>query len=144
MAERLYNTMEVGQTYLIARGQLKVANKKFSTLNAAYEINLGFDSMVQLSTDDGSALPKIRYTFVPIAEVADKPTNAVIDVIGVVTDVSPVQNITTKAGRELKKRTAKLADDSGMSIELTMWGATADTFPEGDAKIGRASCRERV
>jgi len=77
--------------YLISKGQLKMANKKFSTLNAAYEINLGFDSMVQLSTDDGSALPKIRYTFVPIAEVADKPTNAVIDVIGVVTDVSPVQ-----------------------------------------------------
>ena len=33
MADRMYAQVEVGQTYLIARGQLKLANKKFSTLN---------------------------------------------------------------------------------------------------------------
>lgn len=36
------------QVYLITRGQLRMANKKFSTSNNQYEMSLGFDSHIQL------------------------------------------------------------------------------------------------
>ena len=39
---------QVGRVYLIARGQLKMANKRFSALNNEYELNLGFDSAMQV------------------------------------------------------------------------------------------------
>ena len=61
VADRLYPQVEVGRTYLIARGQLKVANKKFSTLNNNYEITLTHDSQLQLCTDEPDAgRPKIH------------------------------------------------------------------------------------
>lgn len=132
-AERYYDLVEPGKVYLISKGTLRVANKKFSSLNSQYEMSLGYDSVVQLCADEPQSMPKIRYTFVPLAEVADKPTNANVDVIGVVSDVSGAMKIMGKAGRELVKRTAKLADDSGLSIEITMWGAVAESFPDDAA-----------
>ena len=135
-AERYFELVNAGSVYLISKGQLRVANKKFCSLNCQYEMNLSYDSIVQLCADEPASMPKIRYAFVPLAEVADKPTNANVDVIGVVSDVSGAMKITSKAGRELTKRTAKLADDSGLSIEITMWGSTAEQFPDdADAKV---------
>lgn len=49
VADRFYPMIEVGKTYLIARGQLKMANKKFSTLNNQYEMTLGYESNIQVS-----------------------------------------------------------------------------------------------
>eukprot|EP00320_Phaeocystis_rex_P019017 CAMPEP_0119076388 /NCGR_PEP_ID=MMETSP1178-20130426/86431_1 /TAXON_ID=33656 /ORGANISM="unid sp, Strain CCMP2000" /LENGTH=632 /DNA_ID=CAMNT_0007058665 /DNA_START=36 /DNA_END=1934 /DNA_ORIENTATION=+ len=135
-AERFYDLIEPGKVYLISKGQLRMANKKFSSLNSQYEMSLTYDSIVQLCADEPASVPKIRYTFVPLGEVAEKPTNANVDVIGVVSDVSGAMKITSKAGREVVKRTAKLADDSGVSIEITLWGATAESFPEdANAKV---------
>jgi len=129
-ADRFFPLVEEGRVYLISKGQLKIANKKYSNLNAQYEMSLGYDGIVQLCADEPASMPKIRYSFVPISEMANKPPNAVVDVIGIVSDVSPVTKIMTKAGKELSKRTAKLADDSGMSIEITIWGSQAERFPD--------------
>jgi len=135
-AERFFELVSPGSVYLISKGQLRVANKKFCSLNCQYEMSLSYDSIVQLCADEPASLPKIRYTFVPLAEIADKPTNANVDVIGVVSDVSGAMKIVTKAGKELTKRTAKIADDSGMSIEITMWGGSAEQFPDdAEAKV---------
>ena len=129
-AERFFELINPGSVYLISKGQLRVANKKFCSLNCQYEMSLSYDSIVQLCADEPASLPKIRYSLVPLAEIADKVTNSNVDVIGVVSDVSGAQKIVSKAGRELTKRTAKIADDSGMSIEITMWGGVAETFPD--------------
>lgn len=129
-AERYFELVNAGSVYLISKGQLRVANKKFCSLNCQYEMSLSYDSILQLCADEPASLPKIRYSLVPLAEIADKVTNSNVDVIGVVSDVSGAQKIVSKAGRELTKRTAKIADDSGMSIEITMWGGVAETFPD--------------
>jgi replication factor A1 len=129
-AERYFELVNAGSVYLISKGQLRVANKKFCSLNCQYEMSLSYDSILQLCADEPASLPKIRYSLVPLAEIADKVTNSNVDVIGVVSDVSGAQKIVSKAGRELTKRTAKIADDSGMSIEITMWGGVAEQFPD--------------
>ena len=129
-AERYFELVNAGSVYLISKGQLRVANKKFCSLNCQYEMSLSYDSILQLCADEPASLPKIRYSLVPLAEIADKVTNSNVDVIGVVSDVSSAQKIVSKAGRELTKRTAKIADDSGMSIEITMWGGVAEQFPD--------------
>ena len=129
-AERFFELINPGSVYLISKGQLRVANKKFCSLNCQYEMSLSYDSIVQLCADEPASLPKIRYSLVPLAEIADKVTNSNVDVMGVVSDVSGAQKIVSKAGKELTKRTAKIADDSGMSIEITMWGGVAEQFPD--------------
>lgn len=133
-ADRLYSSFEVGQTYLISRGQLKMANKKFSSLNNNYEITLSFDTQVQLCEDEpGAKRPKTHFRFCPIGDVALRPKDAMVDVIGVVSQVSQLTSLTTKAGKELAKRTMVVADDSGSSIEVTLWGGSASAFPDMDA-----------
>lgn len=129
-AERFHALAEVGKVYLIARGQLKMANKKFSTLNNQYEMALGFDSHMQLCTDQDVTLPLVRYSFVPIADIANKATNAVVDVIGVASEIAAIVRLTTKAGKELTKRTLTLSDDSGAAIEVTLWAERAESFPD--------------
>lgn len=129
-AERYFELVSPGSVYLISKGQLRVANKKFCSLNCQYEMSLSYDSIVQLCADEPASLPKVRYSLTPLAEIANKVTHSNVDVIGVVSDVSGAQKIVSKAGRELTKRTAKIADDSGMSIEVTMWGGVAEQFPD--------------
>ena len=133
VAEQLYSCMEVGQTYLISRGQLKIANKKYASLNNNYEITFTFDTQVQLCADEPISKPKVHYRFCPIGEMANRPKDALVDVIGVVSNVSAATSLTTKAGKELTKRTMQVADDSGKAIEITLWGATASSFPDMDA-----------
>ena len=135
VANRLHKTLEVGSTYLFARGQLKVANKKFNPLNNPYEISFSFDTQIQLCAEaEALAKPKVHYRFCAIGDIANRPPNAIIDVIGVVNSVSACTSLTSqKTGRELTKRTMVLADDSGKSIELTLWGASATAFPDLDA-----------
>jgi len=43
-------------------------------------------------------------------------------VIGVVTDVSEVSNITLKSGESKNKRTVTIADKSNCTVTLTLWG----------------------
>ena len=134
VAERLYPMVEAGNTYLIARGQLKVANKKFNSLNNSYEVTLSYDTQLQLCADEPASRPKTHYRFCSIGDIANRPKDATVDVIGVVSQVSATQTMTSqRTGKELVKRTMVLADDSGKSIELTLWGANASSFPEMDA-----------
>lgn len=133
VADRLYQVMEVGQTYLIARGQLKMANKKFAALNNNYEVTFNFDTQVQLCADEPISKPKVHYRFTPIDLMTKRPKDANVDVIGVVSNVSACTSLTTKAGKELTKRTMQVADDTNRAIEITLWGASAAAFPDLDA-----------
>ena len=134
VADRLWNTFEVGQTYLISRGQLKIANKKFAALNNNYEITLSYDTQVQHCADAPAARPKTHFRFCAVADIASRPKDAIVDVLGVVSQVSLCTTLTSqKSGKELTKRTLVVADDSGKAIEVTLWGHTATSFPDLDA-----------
>ena len=52
-------------------------------------MTLNSDSFVQLAPDQEVALPTIRYTFVKVADIEGRATNAIVDVIGVVSEVAP-------------------------------------------------------
>ena len=45
-----------------------------------------------------------------------------MDFIGIVHHITPVVTINTKSGIKKEKRTISMADQTGMSINLTMWG----------------------
>jgi replication factor A1 len=135
-ADKYFNAVEVGSVYLVARGNLKLANRKFSTVNNAYEMHLGLETSIQLCEDEASMVPKIHYAFVPIADIEAKPVNATIDVVGVVSGISETSKITSKrTGADLVKRMMHVADDSGKSIELTLWGGTAERFPMEEGAV---------
>lgn len=54
--------------YLISRGTLKFANKKFSSLQNEYELTLDNNSVVQYCNDIVD-IPKMHYRFVQISDI---------------------------------------------------------------------------
>lgn len=130
-AERFSQIAEEGRSFLLSRGQIKMANKRYSTTSNSYEITLGHDSQMIPCSDNVTAFtPTYHYDFTRIADIANKPEHATVDIIGVATAVGPLTEVTSKKGTQLVKRVLTVSDDSNAAIEVTLWGKTAQTFPE--------------
>lgn len=123
-ADRLYAELQVGKTYLITRGSIKPANRQYCDFHD-YEITFGRDTAVQ----EASGGFEVEYNFVKIGGLEQIEPGKVVDICGVATAISEVQEITArKDGRLLKKRNITVLDDSNASIELTLWGGNAEEF----------------
>ena len=68
------------------------------------------------------------------------PAKAVIDVLGVVDNVEPWTTITKKDGTDTTKRPVVLRDQSGRSVELTLWGDYAMHPGEELEAVGGLTC----
>lgn len=129
-ADHFFPEFQVNDVYIISKGTLKFANKKFSAVNNDFELTLDLNSTVQRVADSsvGAAMPKMHFRFVPIADVQDRPKDDIVDVIGIIINVKPYSSITTKAGNQLAKRELDIVDDSHRGIPITLWGDRAENF----------------
>lgn len=127
--DKFYDMIQIDKVYYISRCQLKTANKQFNTLKNDYEMTFTANTIVAECMDDVSSMPTVKYDFVPITDIADKPANTLLDVIGVCKMASDVQELTAKStGKLLKKREITLVDSSGAAVTLTLWGGDAESF----------------
>ncbi|CAI9755511.1 unnamed protein product [Fraxinus pennsylvanica] len=62
-----------------------------------------------------------QFHFCTLSDLEGTENNSIVDVIGVVSSISPSSPATTKVGTEIQKRTLQLNDMSGRSVELTLW-----------------------
>nr|GEV39274.1 replication protein A 70 kDa DNA-binding subunit A [Tanacetum cinerariifolium] len=122
VVDLFYDVIEVGKVYMISKGSLKPAKKNFNHLNNEWEIFLESSSTIDLCPDEDASIPQQQFSFRPISEIETAENNSIVDVIGVVTKVDPSVPIQRKNGIETQKRTIKLNDQSGRSVELTLWG----------------------
>ncbi|XP_021765534.1 replication protein A 70 kDa DNA-binding subunit A-like [Chenopodium quinoa] len=122
VVDQFYNQIEVGKVYMISKGTLKPAQKNFNHLPNDHEICLDTTSIVQPCFEDDSQIPRQQFHFRPISDIEGIETNGIIDVIGVVSSISPSSTIMRKNGTETQKRSLHLKDMSGRSVELTLWG----------------------
>lgn len=135
--DKFYNMTEIGKVYYITQGQLKAANKQYSTLNNEYEITFR-DSTEMVPCNDESEtnkIPTLSFNFCQISQLNASLKDSVVDIIGVVKSASECTNITTKAGKELKKRDIVLVDKSLTEVGLTLWGGTAENFNGEDFPV---------
>lgn len=129
MVDKYFNMIEIDKVYYISKCQIKPANKQYSKLKNDYEMTMTSETLIQPCNEDTEAIPKLRYDFVPISEIAEKEANSIVDVIACCKDASDVTKLTAKTtGRELTKRDVTLVDDSNSSIQLTLWGDEAVNF----------------
>ena len=94
-----YDMLVEGQAYLVSKGTLKPANRQYSTVNNEYEITLDTNSTIVKCMD---AMPGVTYKPVEISQFNNVEPNAIVDVIAVVQDCGSVQEITTKAQKQVK------------------------------------------
>ncbi|KAJ0112480.1 hypothetical protein Patl1_02624 [Pistacia atlantica] len=136
VVDQFYHQVEAGKVYLISRGTLKPAQKTFNHLHNDLEIFLDTTSMVQLCVEDDNSIPQQQFHFCSISDIEAMENNSVVDVIGVVSFISPAASIMRKNGTETHKRTLHLKDMSGRSVELTLWG----TFCNDDGQRLQEMC----
>jgi len=126
-ADQFFDLIEVDKVYLISKGSVKAAQKKFNSLNHEYEIALDFRSSIEVCVDDDSNIPRPHYNFRQISEIENLEAGTIVDLIGIVTSVGPSGTIIRKLDNsEVQKRNLQLKDMSGRSIELTLWGKFCD------------------
>ncbi|XP_037485878.1 replication protein A 70 kDa DNA-binding subunit C-like [Triticum dicoccoides] len=124
--DQFYDLIEVDKVYLVSRGSLKPANKRFSPLNNDYEMNLEPSSSIEVCSGDDSSIPKQQFNFRQISEIANMDKDTTVDLLGVVTSVRPSFTVMLKNGGETQKRVLQLKDMSGCSVEMTFWGNFCD------------------
>ncbi|KAI9353553.1 hypothetical protein BDR26DRAFT_831801 [Obelidium mucronatum] len=127
---QFYDMLVINKVYYVSKAAIKIANKQFSGgVNNDYEMTLDLGSMVT-ECNDGAAAPQVHFRRVMLDQLGEHEKDAMIDVVAVVTEVNPVSSLTTKAGKQLSKRDVTIADESGHSCRLTLWGAQAESFAD--------------
>ncbi|PVD31676.1 hypothetical protein C0Q70_07094 [Pomacea canaliculata] len=126
--DKFYDMLEVNKVYYVSKGSLKTANKQYSNLKNDYEMSLNNDTIIEPCSENVD-LPTMNFDFVPINQMEKHAPNSVIDVVGVVkvcNDVSTVVGRQTQ--KEITKRDLQIVDQSGVAINLTLWGDEAVKF----------------
>lgn len=66
------------KVYYFSRCQLKTANKQYSSLKNDYEMTFTNDTVVAECMEDAGSVPSVKFEFVPICDIAEKNTDALI------------------------------------------------------------------
>ncbi|KAG2381554.1 hypothetical protein C9374_005938 [Naegleria lovaniensis] len=140
-AKKYVNVLKEGGVYFFSGGKVKDANKKFTTIPHNYEIT--FDRTASIQAAKETAIPEGNFNFTRFCDVASVEENAIVDIIGVVKQLSEVKDFTTKNNRKTKRCNVTLIDNSSndpnsfFQVDLTIWGDMCDSiqFNEGDVVI---------
>ncbi|KVH98484.1 Nucleic acid-binding, OB-fold [Cynara cardunculus var. scolymus] len=111
-ARKFFDVFQTGKVYYISKGTLKVANKQFKTVQNDYEMTLNENSQVEEAINEAAFIPETKFNFVPIDELGPYVgQRELVDVIGVVQNVSPTMSIRRKIDNEaIPKRDIIIAD----------------------------------
>ncbi|KAL0589332.1 hypothetical protein ABG067_002551 [Albugo candida] len=122
--DKFYDVLRPGQVFYFSGGKIRMANRKFSSVNNDYEITFDQHSEISLASDD-RGIQQMNYNFKKIGMLEKLPADANVDVIGVVKQLEPVSEIISKAGKQLFKRDLVLVDDSMAEVRVTLWNDRA-------------------
>ncbi|RZC71374.1 hypothetical protein C5167_034551 [Papaver somniferum] len=125
VVNRFYPYVEVGKVYMVSKGSLKQVPKDYNHLKNEWVIILKATSMLEKCEEDCS-IPQQQFLFTPISEIKNVENNSILDVIGIVTNVSHPVPVMFKNGTENVKRKLVLNDDTNETVEITLWGKFCD------------------
>ncbi|CAE6422825.1 unnamed protein product [Rhizoctonia solani] len=128
VVDNLYSKLEEGKVYWFSKARVQLAKKQFSNLSNDYEIALERQTEA-VPCEDESAVPKVQFNFTELSQLDGVEKDAMVDVLGVVTEVKPIDTINVKStGKTVSKRDVTIVDKSGSSVRMTIWGKQAETF----------------
>ncbi|KAG2349455.1 replication factor-A protein 1 [Suillus weaverae] len=135
VVDELYEKFEEGKVYYISKARVNLAKKKFSNLQNDYELSLEKNTEVEECLETTS-VPMMKYNFVELSSLEKLEKDNTCDVIGVVKEVGPLGEITSKAtNRTIPKRDLTIVDMSQYSVRLTLWGKQAEQFAADELSV---------
>jgi len=135
--EKYEKILHKGKVYLISNGEVKIAQKKYSSIKNDFALTLDKQAIIEESEDDKNIKEK-GFNFTEILKIAGLADSVLIDVLGVVIQGGTKQSHTAKKTRsgagefsnepaeKMFKRSIVIADESNASITLTLWRQHAD------------------
>ncbi len=118
--------LAAGRYYYVSRGKVKLANKKFTSIENDFTITLDENSEITAAPDDGSIETKL-FQFVPLRRIRGMPTKVLVDVLGIVHSVSDVCEIQLKETKQTtKKKVVQLFDEDMEPVRVTLWRELAE------------------
>lgn len=131
-AENFHQLLQENKVYYISKARIQAANKKFSSLDNAYELTLDKDTVFEEVQDAGS-VPTLKYDFVKLNKIQDVAADSIVDIVGVIKEVNQPFQITSRAGKAYDRRDVLIVDDSQFAVSVGLWNRTALNFdiPEG-------------
>eukprot|EP00347_Sterkiella_histriomuscorum_P003463 403364199 len=126
-AERFDQIIKEGNIYLFSNGSVKLANHKYTQIRN--DFTLVFDKNADIvEVPDDLSIQEKGFNFLGIKDIMTVEKNKIIDIIGILHQIGPLQEVQTKAGHNKEKRMLTLADESEMIIQLCLWGDMAHRF----------------
>ncbi|CAE7333577.1 RPA1 [Symbiodinium natans] len=123
-ADKHFEQMEVGKCFTLSKGQVKLANRQYNACKHRYE--LVFDRACQVdAVADDAKIDTVKFTVVDLHTVQGKTLPCSVDVCGIITAFDQPFAFKSKDGKDLVKRMLTVADDSGVSMQVTIWGDRA-------------------
>ena len=142
-ASSLHDALAVGTVYLFSKGKVKPANKAYASVRNDYCLDFGTGAVADPAPDQSAAATMAAAPdYVSIGNLSRHVgKKAPIDVLGVVTAVAPLGAVKRKSDdAELARRDVNLADASGRTVTLTLWGdAAGGVGADLEAAVGDAS-----
>jgi replication factor A1 len=131
-ADKFFSLLQEGKVYYVSKARIQPAKPQFTNLSHPYELSLDRDTVIE-ECSDNEGVPKINFKFVKLNKVQDLEADSIIDVVGVIKEVNPAFQITSKAGRSYDRRDVTIVDDSQFALSIGLWNRTAVDFdiPEG-------------
>lgn len=96
VAEQFYPIIEKGKIYKISKMDVRIANKRFSSIKNDYWLILNAHSNVQLSENQDIDIADVQFDFTSIAEISKTSNYLTTDVYGIVYEDMGTREITTK------------------------------------------------
>ncbi|OJA10202.1 hypothetical protein AZE42_05120 [Rhizopogon vesiculosus] len=135
VVDDLYDRFEEGKVYYISKARVNLAKKKFSNIQNDYELSLEKNTEVEECLET-TGVPMMKYSFVPLSSLEELQKDHTCDVIGIVKEVGPIGEITSKASNKtIPKRDLTIVDKSQYSVRLTLWGKQAEQFTADDLPV---------
>ena len=126
--DKYYPMLIENHVYVFCKGTVKLANRKFCTLQNEYQLSFDKGAEITEVQDDGS-IDNIRFSLVGLNQLSDlakRSGQTMVDICAVVTDIGEVVSFTSKKGEPLRKRVLTLVDDTNHSVEMTLWNDEVD------------------
>jgi replication factor A1 len=117
--------LQENKVYTFSGGQIKMANKRFTSIPNDYCITFDNHTDIQECSDD-TMIKQEGFQFTQINRIKDLGPGSTVDIIGAIMEVGQLGSILTKSGDSRQKRELKIADESNAQISITLWGSVCE------------------
>jgi len=124
-AEKFCPMLIENKVYLFSNGQVKMANKRFTSIKNDFSITFDRRTQIEEVGEDDESIQAQSFSFIKICEVENLVSYATVDVCGVLIDVKNMASIQLKDGTQREKRTVTIGDDTQTGVDVTVWGELA-------------------